>query len=58
MNVFENMSAADRKALANRILELPAESQRELVQQLGSVIEKISAAEAESTRESSAKRNG
>ena len=48
MNVFENMTAADRKALANRILELPAESQRELVQQLAGVLDKVQAAEAES----------
>jgi hypothetical protein len=50
MNVFENMSAADRKALANRILELPADAQRELVSQLSGVLDKVQAAEAESSR--------
>src|SRR5580700_11408142 len=50
MNVFENMSAADRKALANRILELPADAQRELVSPLSGVLDKVQAAEAESSR--------
>ena len=48
--MFENMSAADRRALANRILELPADAQRELVSQLSGVLGKVQAAEAESSR--------
>jgi hypothetical protein len=48
--LFENMSAADRKALADRILELPADAQRELVSQLSGVLDKVQAAEAETHR--------
>jgi hypothetical protein len=53
MNVFEKMSAADRMALANKILELPEHAQRDLVERLGGAIDKIAAAEAESTRKRS-----
>jgi hypothetical protein len=44
--LFENMSAAERRDLANKILDLPPDQQRELVNQLSGVIEAVSAAEA------------
>jgi hypothetical protein len=50
--IFDTMTAADRKALANKILELPEHERRDLVSQLSGVIDKLSAAEAESTRKS------
>jgi hypothetical protein len=49
-SLFENLSAAERKDIANKILDLPLDQQREFASQLGSVIEKISAQEAEKTR--------
>jgi hypothetical protein len=52
--MFEHMSASDRKNRANRILELPADQQPELVSQLSGVIDKISAAEASSERKKAA----
>jgi hypothetical protein len=45
-SLFENMSAAERKAIANKILDLPYEAQKELVQELGSIVEEVNAAES------------
>jgi hypothetical protein len=44
--IFDRFSAAERKDLARKILDLPPDEQRELVAQLGGIVEKVSAAEA------------
>jgi hypothetical protein len=49
-SLFPNLSAADRKTLANKILDLRYEEQRQVVQELGSIVEKVNAAEAVSER--------
>ena len=45
-SLFENMSAAERKALASKILDMDYESQKTLVEELGSIVEEVHAAES------------
>jgi hypothetical protein len=45
-SLFPHLSAAEPRELADRIIQLPDNERRELVNQLGGLIEKVSAAEA------------
>jgi hypothetical protein len=44
--IFDSMSAADRKRIANQILDMNYEQQREFVEQLSSLVEVNAKAEA------------
>ena len=52
--LFDFMSAAERKALANKILDMDYDSQRQLVEQLSGIVEMNAAAEAEAGRKQTA----
>jgi hypothetical protein len=49
-SVPDTLSAAERKNIANKILDLPYDQQRQLVEQLGSIVEINAKAEAASER--------
>jgi hypothetical protein len=49
-NLLDSLSAADRKRLADQILSLPHDQQRELVAQLGSIVDMSAKAEGEKTQ--------
>jgi hypothetical protein len=53
-NLFENMSAAQRKEIANRILDMNYESQKAFVAELGGIVEIVAKAESEAGRKKTA----
>jgi hypothetical protein len=55
--IFDSLSAAERKDIANKILDLPYEQQREFVEQLSGIIDKVSAAESSLERKKTALNN-
>jgi hypothetical protein len=49
-SLFPNLSAAEAREIADRIIQLPDHERRELMSQLGGLIDKVSAAEAKLDR--------
>jgi hypothetical protein len=56
-SIFDSLSASERKAFAAKVIELPYEEQRQLVEELGSLVEKVNAAESEAGRKKQAMSN-
>ena len=52
--IFESLSAAERKRIANQILDMDYSQQKEFIEQLGSAIEKVHAAESSLERKKTA----
>jgi hypothetical protein len=55
--IFDTMSAAERKRIANQVLDLPYEKQKEFVEELSTLIEKVEAADSALGRKKTAMAN-